>query len=808
MLRKLSPGVVISLLLAAGYVTVVHPVGSQANVHCGQTNTSRWPEAICYAISADCDDGTEKSDVWYPEGLAGNLDHVGCDCDGPYCAGLRFCLADLSQGDTVEYARPLLATQGGILASRCTLVVRGVAEDSPEAFSQTRRPSQLPKTATSVVWYVTKIWPCPGSSCAYYCCSPDISGIINEILARPDWGQGSAGKTIALTIEEGGSSAEIGNYLRFEDSSGDSADPGILEIYPTLTHAFIGKPVLGRPTSSSVTINVINLVEIDIYAEYGEQPTQYTQETTSLLNQPACEKIELEISNLQPNCTYYYRLRFRRAGGGTYLEGAEGHFRTQCDKHAEFVFAIQSDSHLYMHPLDADKDNRLYINTLENIATDDPDFIIDLGDFADLEPATYVRGVLTQSEAVERYLTQRDLLIKVSDCTSLFLAIGNHEGEQGWRRADPADSLPVWATLARKSTMANPLPDGFYTGNCDSTPCCGLRGDYFAWEWGDALFVVLDPFWYTMTSPHTGDPPYDGWDWTLGQTQYNWLYDTLSSSDARWKLVFAHHMTGGVEVQATPPRYYGRGGIEAAKYAVDGRPSFEWGGEDETGDYVFDTMRAGWGHGAVHDMLVSQGASVFFHGHDHVFVYQSLDGLVYQECPRPNDSGYNDAFLARGCYTHGESHKNSGHLRVTVASESLRVEYVRSVLPEDEPLNEDEGPVYNSDVSCSYTLYAAAGSQPTAAARTPRLTQNYPNPFQRSTSIAFDTADREWASLKVYDTRGRLVRNLFDNYVDRCTSVVRWDGCSPSGGRLAPGVYFYKLDTSNFSTIRKMTLLR
>ena len=49
----------------------------------------------------------------------------------------------------------------------------------------------------------------------------------------------------------------------------------------------------------------------------------------------------------------------------------------------------------------------------------------------------------------------------------------------------------------------------------------GIRENYYAWEWGDALFVVIDPYMYTKTKPE--------WGWSLGLEQYNWLKKTLSN---------------------------------------------------------------------------------------------------------------------------------------------------------------------------------------------------------------------------------------------------------------------------------------
>ena len=75
--------------------------------------------------------------------------------------------------------------------------------------------------------------------------------------------------------------------------------------------------------------------------------------------------------------------------------------------------------------------------------------------------------------------------------------------------------------------------------------------------------MVLDPFWNTTVRSNT-----DGWVWTLGTTQYQWLAQTLSGSTAKFKFVFLHNLVGGLDGQM-------RGGVEAAPY-------FEWGGKTPT----------------------------------------------------------------------------------------------------------------------------------------------------------------------------------------------------------------------------------
>ena len=559
---------------------------SQEEVYLGEGVTlewtESWPSAKVYKINQSSDDGTELDNSWYPNGYTSDLDYIGKNLDGnDFISGFRFEVPELEQGEVVKYARLRLATQGGDVTSQVNLLIKGVAEDSPETFSDNRRPSQLPKTVAGVEWTIDEIWPSPGDGLVFYDSSPDLAGIINEILARPNWGQDE--KAVILTIEDNGSPQGQTNYLKLEDRYNfETGDPAILEVYSTLADAFVGKPLLGRPTDTSITINVLNLLTIDIYAEYGTDPGSYPCFTTPLLNQSAQEPIEIVIDTLQPDTTYYYRIRYKEPDDVAYLEGNEGRFHTQRPRGSGFVFAIQADAHPYL-PTNLGggsvsgskiKDWMVYEQTLNNIASDQPDFLIDLGDFVDIEAESYARNAFTFQEVVERYLEQRKYIDKITCSIPFYLVVGNHEAEQGWRTAED-DDLEEWATLARKKVIPNPSPDVFYLGNHDDTACCGLREDYYAWEWGDALFVVLDPFWYTTKSPHwyTEYPRQgNGWEWTLGEEQYNWLYNTLHNSTVKWKFVFSHHETGGVK---TGHNWYGRGGVESAKYKVESRPSFE-----------------------------------------------------------------------------------------------------------------------------------------------------------------------------------------------------------------------------------------
>jgi len=88
------------------------------------------------------------------------------------------------------------------------------------------------------------------------------------------------------------------------------------------------------------------------------------------------------------------------------------------------------------------------------------------------------------------------------------------------------------------------------------------------------------------------------------------------------------------------------------------------------------------------------------------------------------------------------------------------------------------------------------------------LMQNIPNPFNPSTTISFDLPAKAKVSLKVYDVAGRLIRTLTDSEFDAGRHSITWDGRNESGSGVASGVYFYKLESKDFSGTKKMVLLR
>jgi hypothetical protein len=88
------------------------------------------------------------------------------------------------------------------------------------------------------------------------------------------------------------------------------------------------------------------------------------------------------------------------------------------------------------------------------------------------------------------------------------------------------------------------------------------------------------------------------------------------------------------------------------------------------------------------------------------------------------------------------------------------------------------------------------------------LLGNAPNPFNPATSIRFNLARRDKVSLKIYDNAGRLVRDLFEGYLDEGPQSVRWGGRDDGGKPVVSGVYHYRLQAGDFVADGRMVLLK
>ena len=93
------------------------------------------------------------------------------------------------------------------------------------------------------------------------------------------------------------------------------------------------------------------------------------------------------------------------------------------------------------------------------------------------------------------------------------------------------------------------------------------------------------------------------------------------------------------------------------------------------------------------------------------------------------------------------------------------------------------------------------------------LAQNFPNPFNPETWIPYQLSASTEVSIQIYDVSGRLVRTLdlgwqpVGSYMTP-SSAAYWDGRNAVGERVASGIYFYTLQTSDFAATRRMVILK
>jgi len=88
------------------------------------------------------------------------------------------------------------------------------------------------------------------------------------------------------------------------------------------------------------------------------------------------------------------------------------------------------------------------------------------------------------------------------------------------------------------------------------------------------------------------------------------------------------------------------------------------------------------------------------------------------------------------------------------------------------------------------------------------LKTNYPNPFNPSTTIAFDMALAGQVSIEIYNIKGQRVKEVVSGSFSVGSHKVVWNGDDSAGRSVGSGVYFYRMTTSGYSSVRKMLLLK
>jgi 3',5'-cyclic AMP phosphodiesterase CpdA len=242
------------------------------------------------------------------------------------------------------------------------------------------------------------------------------------------------------------------------------------------------------------------------------------------------------------------------------------------------------------------------------LTTEDPDFLINLGDTTGIG-ASYrwpILGLpsesLTEADknaiAQTLWLRMRKIFSALTPSLPIYIALGNHDGEESWNPL--RDKALYWRQKYFPQPTDQTYPQGGHS-----------QGNYYAFTWGGgeddrggAEFIFLD-----CTAFCGSREPARLEDWTLGPRQLDWLQNVLHNREKHWIFVCFHHVLGGWPAGPEETRQdlaYGRG------------PLFTLQDYQGLGDPArVEQIR-------LTDMAATAGVSAFLYGHDHIHHHRSL----------------------------------------------------------------------------------------------------------------------------------------------------------------------------------------
>ncbi|HXU00989.1 MAG TPA: metallophosphoesterase [Polyangia bacterium] len=361
----------------------------------------------------------------------------------------------------------------------------------------------------------------------------------------------------------------------------------------TVAHDLQGGPLLFSPTAHGFGISVVlragdpEMLQARVRAAGTTDRCAWGDPVPPTVRAP--DLAEWTIDGLAPATTYEYEIDGCTPTGDGVL--AAGHAVTQRQPGQSFTFALVSDTHIGADlTYDNQGDETILSATSREIAAARADFVVNLGDILDYHQYGFVVPPPTSAIARQAYVNYRTTLGTLVGSAFHFPVIGGWDAENGCDTADVIDRSRSQRLLYLPAPGPTTNPEG-------GSPF----QDYYAFTWGDALFVVLNVFTYTPTCHLLGGGTGVADDWTLGQTQLDWLRTTLANARSKWKFLLIHHPVGG-NAGDDIDSAYGRGGGRAAHV-----------GEQEI----------------VHELMQQYGVQIFFYGHDHVFTDMLVDGIRY-----------------------------------------------------------------------------------------------------------------------------------------------------------------------------------
>ncbi len=247
--------------------------------------------------------------------------------------------------------------------------------------------------------------------------------------------------------------------------------------------------------------------------------------------------------------------------------------------------------------------------------------------------------------------------------------------------------------------------------------------------------------------------------------------------------VFTNLEPGNYILLASAPGY------KPTYYRYDGAPTMNWRHADsvvvtETSivnniDFKLRSFNHTWGEAIVYGNIHEQTGNVL----DAALVYVfDANGELVGASTSELDGSYQIDGLTSGTYilTSNMIDYQDAQIQNIALNDMNSINEVNVTLTPDGVLGVED----NSSIVTQFDLF-----------------QNYPNPFNPSTTIKFSVPKETNVKLSVYNVLGQEVAELLNGRIKEGSYEITFDG-----NKMSSGVYFYRLDAENYSTIKKMIL--
>jgi len=223
-------------------------------------------------------------------------------------------------------------------------------------------------------------------------------------------------------------------------------------------------------------------------------------------------------------------------------------------------------------------------------------------------------------------------------------------------------------------------------------------------------------------------------------------------------------------------------------------------------------LNPGWGQSTVFELVAIQGDTVMKYGN---LNYQGIElgssqnltaaGMQYLHLDfwTPNSTDFGVFLISPGPVEARVSLVPPGGLETWVSRDIPLTDFTGVDLSDVFQMKFDgNGTIYVDNIYFS-TMLSDVRELQNSLPSDYNLEQNYPNPFNPTTNIRFSLLEANRVTLKVYDMIGQEVATLVNGFINAGSYEVTFDAQN-----LPTGTYFYSITAGDFSSVKKMILIK